>query len=302
MNLLHLSDNEYKKNGLKRRIGQSGGYMEREIEQFSAYLLQEKHASSNTEISYKRDLKKLELYLKGQDIQKVEEVTETWLNAYVLYLEKSQSAVSSISRNIASIKSFFHYLYYKEIIRNDPSWNLKAPKVERKLPEILTVEEVNYLLEQPSKENKKGIRDRAMLELLYATGIRVSELLRLTMMDINMQLGFCVLRQGEKERIVSFHKKAKQALEEYLKHARTELLKGRESDYFFINCSGEAMSRQGFWKLMKQYGNQAGIKKEITPHTLRHSFAAHLIENGTNIHVVQQMMGHSDIQTTQMYL
>lgn len=275
--------------------------MEKEIEQFSSYLLQERHASSNTESSYRRDLKKLEVYLKGQDIQKVEEVTETWLNAYVLYLERSQSAASSISRNIASIKSFFQYLCRIEVIRKDPSWNLKAPRVERKIPEILTIEETSRLLEQPSAEHAKGIRDRAMLELLYATGIRVSELIGLTMADINMQLGFCVLRRGGKERIVSFRIKAKQALEAYLKQARKELLKEKKSEYFFVNCSGKAMSRQGFWKLMKQYGGQAGIEKEITPYTLRHSFAAHLIGNGADIHAVQQIMGHSDVQTTQMY-
>ena len=271
------------------------------MEQFSAYLLQERHASFNTESSYRRDLKKLEEYLKKQDIQKVEEVTETWLNSYVLYLERSQSAASSISRNIASIKSFFQYLYQMEMIRKDPSWNLKAPRVERKLPEILTIEEINRLLEQPSKKQAKGIRDRAMMELLYATGIRVSELIGLTIADVNMQLGFCVLRQREKERIVSFRQKTKEDLEEYLKTARIKLLKGRESIYFFVNCSGSAMSRQGFWKLMKQYGVWAGIEKEITPYTLRHSFAAHLIKNGADIHTVQQMMGHSDIQTTQMY-
>lgn len=275
--------------------------MEKEIEQFSVYLLQERHASFNTESSYRRDLKKLQEYLKKQDIQKVEEVTETWLNSYVLYLERSQSAASSISRNIASMKSFFQYLYRIKMIQTDPSWNLKAPKVERKLPEILTVEEINRLLDQPSKKQAKGIRDRAMMELLYATGIRVSELIGLTITDVNMQLGFCVLQQGEKERIVSFQRKTKEDLEKYLKTARRELLKGKESIYFFVNCSGNAMSRQGFWKLMKQYGVWAGIQKEITPHTLRHSFAAHLIENGADIHTVQQIMGYSDVQTTQMY-
>lgn len=275
--------------------------MEREIEQFSVYLLQERHASSNTEASYRRDLKKLEGYLKEQDIQNIEEVTEIWLNSYILYLEREQSAASSISRNIASIKSFFQYLCRIKVLQKDPSWDLKAPKVERRLPEILTIEEVNRLLDQPSKEHPKGIRDRAMLELLYATGIRVSELIGLTIADINMQLGFCMLRQGERERIVSFRKRTTQALEEYRKKARAELLKGKESEYFFVNCSGNAMSRQGFWKLMKQYGNQAGMKKEITPYTLRHSFAAHLLENGADIHAVQQLMGHSDIQTTQMY-
>lgn len=275
--------------------------MDREIEQFSAYLLRERYASSNTESSYRRDLKKLEGYLKEQDIQKVEEVTETWLNAYVLYLERNQSAVSSISRNIASIKAFFQYLHRIEVIRTDPSWNLKAPKVERKPPEILSVEEVNRLLAQPSKETPKGIRDRAMLELLYATGIRVSELIGLTLASVNMQLGFCVLQQTGKERIVPFQIKTRQVLERYQKEARKELLKQKESEYFFVNCSGKEMSRQGFWKLVKQYGSQAEISKEITPYTLRHSFAAHLIENGADIHTIQQRMGHSDLQTTQMY-
>lgn len=279
-----------------------GKIMEKKIEQFSAYLLQERQASFNTESSYKRDLKKLELYLKEQGIQKVEEVTETWLNAYILYLERNQCAASSISRNIASIKAFFQYLCRTEVIRRDPSWKLKAPRVEKRLPEILTMEETNCLLEQPSKTSAKGIRDRAMLELLYATGIRVSELIGLTVSDVNMQLGYCILRQADRERIVPFRINAKRALEEYLKHARTDLLKGKESEYLFVNCSGKEMSRQGFWKLMKQYGNQAGIGKEITPHTLRHSFAAHLIGNGADIHAVQQIMGHSDISSTQMYL
>lgn len=275
--------------------------MDREIEQFSAYLLQKRYASLNTESSYRRDLKKLEGYLKERDIRKVEEVTETWLNAYVLYLEQNRSAVSSISRNIASIKAFFQYLHRMEAIHSDPSWNLKAPRVERKIPEILSVEEVNRLLEQPSEETPKGIRDRAMLELLYATGIRVSELIGLTLASINMQLGFCILQQTGKERIVPFRIKTRQALERYQNEARKKLLKQKESEYFFVNCSGKEMSRQGFWKLVKQYGKQAGISKEITPYTLRHSFAAHLIENGADIHTVQQIMGHSDLQTTQMY-
>lgn len=307
MKFFLLSDNEYMEMGCRKNTaGSKEGqgrvrYMEKEIEQFSAYLLQERHASSNTELSYKRDLRKLEMYLKEQDIQGVEEVTETWLNAYVLYLERNQSAASSISRSIASIKAFFQYLCRMEVIGKDPSWNLKAPRVEKKLPEILTMEETNRLLEQPSKTSAKGLRDRAMLELLYATGIRVSELIGLTLPDVNMQLGYCILRQADKERIVPLGIKAKHALDEYLKYARAVLLKGKESVYFFVNCSGSEMSRQGFWKLLKQYGNQAGIEKEITPHTLRHSFAAHLIGNGADVHAVQKMMGHSDISTTQMY-
>lgn len=276
--------------------------MELEIQKFIQYLEEEKHASMNTEVSYKRDLLKLEEYVKEQNISALTRVNTTNLNSYMLYLEKKGSAPSSISRNIASIKAFYSYLWKKGIIDKDPAENLKAPKLEKKFPDILTVEEVELLLKQPGGNNAKEIRDKAMLELLYATGIRVSELIGLKLSDVNFQLGYIRCMIHEKERIIPFGGQAKKALENYVLQSRKQLLKGQDSDMLFVNCSGKPMSRQGFWKLVKLYGNKAGIEKEIMPHTLRHSFAAHLVENGADLRSVQEMLGHSDISTTQMYM
>lgn len=276
--------------------------MEVEVQKFIQYLHEEKHTSKNTEVSYQRDLLKLVGYVKEQKIPTLARVNATNLNSYMLYLERNGSAPSSISRNIASIKAFYTYLWKQGMIEKDPSENLKAPKIEKKFPDILTVQEVDLLLKQPEGNNAKEIRDKAMLELLYATGIRVSELIGLKLADVNFQLGYihCVIH--DKERIIPFGTQAKEALELYREKAREQLLKGNESDMLFVNCSGKPMSRQGFWKLIKLYGSKAGIEKEITPHTLRHSFAAHLVENGADLRSVQEMLGHSDISTTQMYM
>ncbi len=276
--------------------------MEVEIQKFIQYLHEEKHTSINTEVSYQRDLLKLEGYIREQSISALTRVNTTNLNSYMLYLEKNGSAPSSISRNIASIKAFYSYLWRNGVIEKDPAENLKAPKLEKKFPDILTVEEVDLLLKQPGGKNAKELRDKAMLELLYATGIRVSELIGLKLSDVNFQLGYihCVIH--EKERIIPYGRQAKEALEAYVMKARMQLLKGAESEMLFVNCSGKPMSRQGFWKLIKLYGSKAGIQKEITPHTLRHSFAAHLVENGAELRAVQEMLGHSDISTTQMYM
>lgn len=273
-----------------------------EIKDFITYLEEEKGASRNTVMSYQRDLGKLGVYLEEQGITETSKVTETMLNSYVLLLEGSGSAPASVSRNIASIKAFFNYLFLKRRIEQNPSVNLKAPKVEKKFPEILSMQETDRLLEQPDCSNAKGIRDKAMLELLYATGIRVSELIGLRLSDINMKLGYIVCNAGDKERIVPFGTKARTALLAYLKSARAELSKGNESELLFTNCSGTEMSRQGFWKLIKYYGEKAGIKSELTPHTLRHSFAAHMVENGADLRAVQEMLGHSDISSTQLYV
>ena len=276
--------------------------MEVEIQKFIQYLHEEKHTSINTEVSYQRDLLKLEGYIREQSVSALTRVNTTNLNSYMLYLEKNGSAPSSISRNIASIKAFYSYLWRNGVIEKDPAENLKAPKLEKKFPDILTVEEVDLLLKQPGGKNAKELRDKAMLELLYATGIRVSELIGLKLSDVNFQLGYihCVIH--EKERIIPYGRQAKEALEAYVMKARMQLLKGAESEMLFVNCSGKPMSRQGFWKLIKLYGSKAGIQKEITPHTLRHSFAAHLVENGAELRAVQEMLGHSDISTTQMYM
>lgn len=275
--------------------------MSGEIEAFITYLHNVKMTSENTQLSYRRDLNKLKCYLEKQDIVKVGEVQPENLAQYVKYLEEQGFKAATISRNIASIKAFYHFLYQKRRVNMDVSENLQAPKIERKLPDIMTMEETESLLRQPSGDTPKDLRDKAMLELLYATGIRVTELISLNVSDVNLQTDSLLCRDGSRERSIPFGSKAKEALTHYLEEGRRELLKGEENTALFVNCSGKPMSRQGFWKLLKSYGKKAGISKEITPHTVRHSFAAHLVENGADLKSVQEMLGHSDISTTQVY-
>ena len=275
--------------------------MTSEIKSFAAYLRDVKQTSKNTEISYQRDLMQLASFLEREGIREVEKVTRTSLNSYILFLEKQGRASSTISRELASIKAFFHYLYKEGRIRRDPAELLKAPKIEKKPPVILTVNEVNELLAQPLDSTAKGIRDKAMLELLYATGIRVSELIGLELSDLNMNVGYIICRDGQKERAVPFGRSARQALLSYLETGREELLRGKDSPWLFINCAGKPMSRQGFWKIVKYYGERAGIQADITPHTLRHSFAAHLIRSGADVRAVQAILGYSDTNTAHMY-
>lgn len=275
--------------------------MKQEINQYIAYLQRTKNISRNTELSYRRDLEKLSDFLKEQNILVPGEVTETHLNSFILTQEKRGMAVATVSRNIASIKGFFLYLLQEGIISRDPARELKAPRVEKRSPGVLSVEDMQKLLEQPGENTPKGLRDRAMMELLYATGIRVTELISLKLEDVNWKLDYIVCRDRKKERMIPFGAKARLALERYMRFARAQLLGGKESDMLFTNCSGGSMSRQGFWKLLKQYTQQAGIGMEITPHTLRHSFAVHMVENGADLHMVQEMLGHSDISTTMMY-
>ena len=276
--------------------------MKCEIQEFIDYLHKTRGTSKNTEVSYERDLKKLEKYLTEGGFETAEQITSTVLNSYVLYMERKNFAASSISRSIASIRAFFQFLTQKYRWKENPAEKLKAPKIEKKLPDILSVEEVELLLKQPKENTAKGIRDRAMLELLYATGIRVSELISLKVEDINLKLGYLTCSSGERERVIPFGTTAKQAVEHYMEGARKILLGEQESDYLFLNCSGKSMSRQGFWKVLKGYAASAGIQQDITPHTLRHSFAAHLVQNGADLKSVQEMMGHSDISTTQIYM
>ena len=275
--------------------------MEQEIKSFVSYLHNVKETSKNTELSYQRDLMKMMHFLKEQKVECVEDVTETNLNSYILDLEKKGLAASTVSRNVASMKAFYLYLLKSGKVETDPTEHLKAPKVEKKIPDILSVADINKLLEQPGERTSKGLRDRAMLELLYATGIRVTELISLKVGDINRKMDYIVCRDRNRERVIPFGSKAKEALDNYMGAARQDLIGNKECEMLFPNCSGESMSRQGFWKLLKQYVKQAGIQMEITPHTLRHSFAAHLVDNGADLHVVQEMLGHSDISTTMMY-
>ncbi|MDD7739282.1 MAG: site-specific tyrosine recombinase XerD [Fusicatenibacter sp.] len=269
---------------------------------FIEYLRNVKKASYNTEVSYSRDLKKMANYLESQGITTIEQVNTTNLNSYMLHLEREQLSPATVSRSIAAIHAFFQYEMQNGRVKSDPSAGLTPPKVERKIPEIMSVQEVDLLMRQPDEKSPKGIRDKAMLELLYATGIRVSELIHLKLTELNLQMGYIACRESGKERIVPFGSAAKKALERYVKEARNILLGVHESEYLFVNCSGTPMSRQGFWKILKGYAKSAGITTDITPHTLRHSFAAHLLQNGADLRSVQEMLGHSDISTTQMYL
>ena len=269
--------------------------MEKEITAFMTYLHNVKNTSENTEMSYRRDLGKVQQFMGARGITQVQEVSSEDLSDYVKYLEDHKFAAATVSRNIASIKAFYHFMMQESMVQEDLSEQLKAPKIEKKAPEIMSPEEVVRLLEQPSGETHKEIRDKAMLELLYATGIRVTELITLTLSDVNMQMGVILCRDRNKERIIPFGTAARDALSRYLDGTRDAMLENKASEVLFVNCSGQPMSRQGFWKLIKYYAKKAGIKADITPHTLRHSFAAHLVENGADLRSVQEMLGHSDI-------
>lgn len=277
--------------------------MEAEIATFIEYLEQEKQASKNTVLSYRRDLVQMKAYLELHGIYEVSRVTKTSLHSYILYLENQKKATTTISRVLASVKAFFHYEYCKGRILRDPAELLKPPKIEKKPPVIISPNEVDRFLQQPSGDTPKEKRDKAMLELLYATGMRVSELISLKVTDINLSIGFLVCKDAQKERRIPFGKTAGQALRIYLESSRQNLLKSHtDSELLFTNCSGQPMSRQGFWKIVKHYGKMAGIDAEITPYTLRHSFAVHRIDSGADIVAVKTMLGHADLATTQMYM
>ncbi|HKM04649.1 MAG TPA: site-specific tyrosine recombinase XerD [Lachnospiraceae bacterium] len=275
--------------------------MQKEIDGFISYLHNVKKTSNNTELSYKRDLNKVQHYMEEFGILSIHNLTALNLTSYILFLEKNQFAAATISRNIASIKALFHYLLKEGMIKEDVSLALKSPKIEKKIPDILSTSEVIRLLEQPNGNNPKEIRDKAMLELLYATGIRVTELITLKVTEVNISMGFIICKDANKERVIPIGMASKKALIEYLEKSRNIMLEDINNDILFVNCSGQPMSRQGFWKIIKYYSKKAEINSEITPHTLRHSFAAHLVENGADLRSVQEMLGHSDISTTQIY-
>lgn len=275
--------------------------MQNDITAFISYLHNVKKTSDNTRLSYKRDLCKFADFMAKREISAFEQIEAEDLKAYVDYLTEQKFAAATISRNIASIKAIYQYLCQEKSGLENISEELKAPKIEKRIPEILSMEEVVRLLEQPCGSSEKEIRDKAMLELLYATGIRVTELITLSIRDINLQMGFIVCKDHSKERLVPFGEAARSALMRYLEDVRAAMLTDRNEETLFVNCSGQPMSRQGFWKLIKYYAKKAGIQADITPHTLRHSFAAHLVENGADLRSVQEMLGHSDISTTQVY-
>ncbi len=274
--------------------------MVQQIEQFISYFGTQKNVSDSTLNSYKRDLLQMAKYLEQEGITELNKVTPTSLQNYLWYMEQRGRAVATISRSITSLKSFFFYCQMIGEIATNPAYALKARPVVRKIPEILTVEEVDRLLNQPDLTTKKGIRDKAMMEVLYATGIRVTELVNLKKEDVNMEMEYITCKNGKKQRIIPFGREAKKILIRFfqLEHTYEE----DSTPWLFTNYTGGKMSRQGFWKIIKAYAKKANITIDITPHTIRHSFAAHLLANGAALEDVKEMLGHADITTTQFYL
>ncbi len=275
--------------------------MQAMVEKFVGFLEKDKRLSSNTLQSYKRDIDQYISFLSDMNLKTIEKTNKTTVIAYLLSLQKKGRATSTISRNLASIRSFYQFLSRMKVIEADPTTNLESPKIEKKLPQILSTKEVELLLEQPKCVDLKGYRDKAMLEVLYATGIRVSELISLNVDDVNLDVGFIRCNKGNRERIIPLGTMAVNALKEYQDKARHLMIQDFSEQALFVNINGRRLTRQGFWKIIKQYKNQAKITKEITPHTLRHSFAAHLLENGADLRSIQEMLGHSDISSTQIY-
>lgn len=275
--------------------------MEDLVLKFLTFLEKDKRLSLNTLQSYRRDIEQYITYLNEIKIQNISNTNKTTVIAYLLNLQKKGRATSTISRNLASIRSCYQYLTKNGVINVDPTEDLESPKVEKKLPQILSTKEVELLLDQPKCDDLKGYRDKAMLELLYATGIRVSELICLDLVDINLDMGFIKCNKGTRERMIPIGSLSIQALNEYLAKSRNLLIQRSDEKALFVNVNGKRLTRQGFWKIIKQYKNQAKINKDITPHTLRHSFAAHLLENGADLRSIQEMLGHSDISSTQVY-
>lgn len=275
--------------------------MDSEVQCFVLYLEDVKKASHNTVMSYHSDLTKMLIYVRQQGVDSIDAITSTVLNSYVLYLERSGMSAATISRYIASMKAFFEYLVREHRLQDDPAFKLKAPKVEKKLPGILSIQEMEHLLEQPVLTSPKGYRDKAMLELLYATGMRVSELVHLNTCDVNLRFGWVICRDGDRERMVPFGAKAGKALMEYMDKGRGAFLKTASREVLFLNCSGAPMSRQGFWKILKSYAVKAGIEKDITPRMFRHSCAAHMVANGAELQTIREILGYTDMTTTQIY-
>ena len=271
------------------------------IDNFTYYISEQKHKSENTALSYKRDVEKYMLYLEQSGVTSLEKTTKTTVLMYLLDMQKKGRAASTVSRSLASIRSFYNFMMSQGITAANPTEDLEPPKVEKKLPRILTAGEVEKLMNQPETGDAKGCRDKAMLEVLYATGIRVSELIALEMADVDLDVGYIHCRSEKHDRIVPIGSEAKAAIKAYINGARGELLGDKAETVLFVNCGGSQMSRQGFWKIVKQYRKKACIDAQITPHTLRHSFAAHLLENGADLKSIQEMLGHIDISSTQIY-
>ena len=271
------------------------------LDKFENYLAVEKKASKNTLASYLRDVRQFGAYLDLRSLPDFAHADDSVLSDYISWLRSSNKSVATVSRCIASLKNFYGYLLSIGEVDENPALGLIPDKTVHKLPQILTSKEVELLLEQPETNDLKGYRDKAMLELLYATGIRVSELIELEITDVNLPAGVIKCRGKDKVRVIPLYPAAIRALTEYVEFIRPQMIASPSETVLFVNISGEKMSRQGFWKLIKTYQAKAKIEKDITPHTLRHSFAAHLLENGADLRSIQEMLGHADISSTQIY-
>ena len=271
------------------------------IEIFEKYLVNDKKASANTLSSYMRDIRKYCDYLEIHTEETIVSASEDDVHEYIDYLRASGKSIATVSRNIASLKCLYTHLCIKQIVKVNPAMKLVPDKGAQKLPQILTSKEVELLLDQPQCIDAKGYRDKAMLELLYATGIRVTELIDLNIGDVNLNAGVVRCQSRNRERFIPLYPAAVKAVSEYITLVRPQMIATPDEQSLFVNVSGERMSRQGFWKIIKFYQKKAGIEKDITPHTLRHSFAVHLLENGADIHAIQEMLGHADISSTQVY-
>ncbi len=273
------------------------------LKDFIHYITVERGLAENTISSYQRDLKGYLFYLeKVEEVTELERVSRVHILHYLKYLKDKNQSSKTLARNIASIRAFHQFLLRDGVVTHDPSVHVETPQGERKLPKVLSIEEVEALLQAPKGDTPFALRDKAMLELLYATGLRVSELVNMNLDDVHTTMGFVrCLGKGKKERIIPMGQYATNAIEQYLQKGRPQLLGKNASDSLFLNHHGNRLSRQGFWKILKKLATDAKIEKELTPHTLRHSFATHLLENGADIRAVQEMLGHADISTTQIY-
>ena len=271
------------------------------ISEFQDFLTDVKHSSRNTVSSYISDISQFSAFLGMHGNSQLNTAVRDDVVSYVSWLKNQGKSAATVSRSVASLKCFYNYLQTTGKISNTPVKDIALEKAVKKLPQILTSKEVELLLEQPQCTDMKGYRDRAMLELLYATGIRVTELISLDASDVNLAAGFVRCRSKDKERLIPLYPAAVKAIKDYMQNVRNQMLAFPDETALFVNMNGERMSRQGFWKIIKYYQNKAGIEKDITPHTLRHSFAAHLLENGADLRSISEMLGHADISSTQVY-
>ena len=275
--------------------------MEKQVTSFLEFLKEDKKLSENTLQSYKRDIVQyIEYSMKNK--QNYLKVKQDYIKEYLEYLQNMHKKTSTVSRNLASIRSFYQYLKRIKKAKIDPTEGIQAPKIEKKAPSILSAKEVELLLEQPKDIDLKGIRDKAMLEFAYATGMRVTEIISLNLEDANLEQGFVTCKYGSKQRTIPLGSLSLKALKDYVEQARPYLIKDDSTEALFVNINGQRLTRQGFWKIVKYYKEQAHITKDITPHVLRHSFATHLLQNGAELKAIQTMLGHSDISSTQVYM